>query len=124
MEIILVLSVAAIVLSCGALYLSVAAQKSAQEALNRIEMKYEDICHKIAADRILLLQVQADLEATKKLIPEDVVEERQRRNVLMRDLNNEMERRIKAEEAWNKMVEGVLGYDIGVARRGGENRDG
>lgn len=65
-----------------------------------------------------------ELEKVKALIPEDVKEERLRRDVLMRQLNDELETRIQAEKEWNGMVASVLGYDLGKAIAAGVNSNG
>lgn len=58
----------------------------------------------------------------RQLIPEDVKEERTRRNVLMRELNDEMERRVAAERTWNDSVSSILNYTVTTATK--ENRHG
>lgn len=68
--------------------------------------------------------IRAELEKVRSLIPEDVKEERTRRNVLMSQLNDELEMRIRAEQEWNAMVSSVLGYDLNKARAAGvKNND-
>ena len=65
-----------------------------------------------------------ELGKIRELIPEDVKEERTRRNVLMSQLNDELETRIRAEREWNAMVSSVLGYDLNKARAAGvKNND-
>lgn len=60
----------------------------------------------------------------RSLIPEDVKEEKTRRDVLMRELNDEMERRVAAERAWNDSVSSILSYTVDTARSNKENRHG
>ena len=59
----------------------------------------------------------------RKMIPEDVKEERARRDVLMRELNDEMERRLAAERTWNDSVSSILNYTVNTASNK-ENRHG
>lgn len=63
--------------------------------------------------------IREEVEKVRGLIPEDVREERLRRDVLMSQLNDELETRVKAEQEWNAMVSSVLGYDINKARAAG-----
>jgi len=63
--------------------------------------------------------IREEVEKVRGLIPEDVKEERLRRDVLMSQLNDELETRVKAEQEWNAMVSSVLGYDINKARAAG-----
>lgn len=67
--------------------------------------------------------IRAELEKVRSLIPEDVKEERLRRDVLMSQLNDELETRVKAEKEWNAMVAGVLGYDLKTALAAGAKND-
>ena len=60
----------------------------------------------------------------RSLIPEDVKEEKTRRDVLMRELNDEMERRLAAERTWNDSVRSILNYTVNTAKDYKENRDG
>jgi small-conductance mechanosensitive channel len=67
--------------------------------------------------------IRDELEKVRNLIPEDVKEERLRRDVLMSQLNDELETRVKAEQEWNAMVAGILGYDINKAKAAGVKAD-
>ena len=67
--------------------------------------------------------IRAELEKVRSLIPEDVKEERLRRDVLMSQLNDELETRVRAEKEWNAMVAGVLGYDLKTALAAGVKND-
>ena len=67
--------------------------------------------------------IRAELEKVRSLIPEDVKEERLRRDVLMSQLNDELETRVQAEKEWNAMVAGVLGYDLKTALAAGAKND-
>lgn len=59
------------------------------------------------------------VEEVKALIPEDVKEQRLRREVLLEQLNDELEQRVQAEKEWNGMVNSILGYNVGVAKAAG-----
>ena len=88
------------------------AKRIAQEALNAAQEANDAV--RLAAVRI---------EELKNMIPEDIREEKMRRDVLMRELNDEMERRVEAEKLWNQMVDSVLNYNVNTARAAG-GKDG
>ena len=67
--------------------------------------------------------IRDELEKVRNLIPEDVKEERLRRDVLMSQLNDELENRVRAEQEWNSMVAGILGYDLNKAKAAGVKND-
>ena len=67
--------------------------------------------------------IRDEVEKVRNLIPEDVKEERLRRDVLMSQLNDELETRVRAEQEWNAMVAGVLGYDLNKAKAAGVKID-
>ena len=103
-----VLIIAVIVLSAvcmASLAFGVRAYRNASEARN-------DAYDKAAEHR---QSVERQIKELKALIPEDVREEKKRRDVLMRELNDEMEIRLEAERTWNKMVNGIINYDVPTA---------
>ena len=63
------------------------------------------------------------IQKLQGLIPEDIKEERTRRNVLMSQINDEMEKRLEAERMWNETVNSILSYNVNIAR-GGEKTNG
>ena len=63
-----------------------------------------------------------NVQELEKKIPEDFQEQSDRRDLLMRDLNDELERRIQAEKGWNMMVDSILNYNVSTAKSGGENQ--
>lgn len=113
-------------------------EKASQAALNTAEEMIQGELDKINTLRTALgglnrtvtdlrkenMELKEELEKVKALIPEDVKEERLRRDVLMRQLNDELETRIQAEKEWNGMVASVLGYDLGKAIAAGVNSNG
>lgn len=106
-----VLTIAVIALSAvcmASLAFGVRAYRNASEARNDA---YEAL-NKAAEHR---QSVERQIKDLKALIPEDVREEKKRRDVLMRELNDEMEIRLEAERTWNKMVNGIINYDVPTA---------
>lgn len=113
-------------------------ERNSQAALNTAEKMIQDELDKIGTLRTALgglnktvtdlrkknRDLKDELEKVKALIPEDVKEERVRRDVLMRQLNDELETRVRAEQEWNGMVASVLGYDLNKARAAGVNSNG
>lgn len=113
-------------------------EQSTQAALNTAEEMLQDELDKINTLRTALgglnkvvtdlrrenRDLKDELEKVKALIPEDVKEERLRRDVLMRQLNDELETRIQAEKEWNGMVDSVLGFDLNKAMAAGVNSNG
>jgi uncharacterized protein YpuA (DUF1002 family) len=91
----------------------VRALRIALNALNEIVKNLKD------EDRA----IRDEVEKVRNLIPEDVKEERLRRDVLMSQLNDELETRVRAEQEWNAMVAGVLGYDLNKAKAAGVKID-
>ena len=77
------------------------------------------------ATRVNQKQDMLDIRIQKlqELIPEDIKEERARRNVLMSQINDEMEKRLEAERMWNETVNSILNYNVNNAR-GGEKTNG
>lgn len=67
--------------------------------------------------------VEIRIQKLQELIPEDIKEERARRNVLMSQINDEMEKRLEAERMWNETVNSILNYNVNNAR-GGERTNG
>jgi len=63
------------------------------------------------------------IQKLQELIPEDIKEERTRRNVLMSQINDEMEKRLEAERMWNETVSSILNYNVNIAK-GGEKTNG
>lgn len=96
------ISVTAVALAIRAYKIASEARETACEALNSALEREQDTLRKIAE--------------LKELIPEDVREEKTRRDVLMRELNDEMERRVEAERSWNEMVNGILSYNAPAAK--------
>lgn len=113
-------------------------EKSTQAALNTAEEMIQDELGKINTLRTALgglnktvtdlrkenRDLKDELEKVRALIPEDVKEERLRRDVLMQQLNDELENRVRAEKEWNGMVASVLGYDLNKAIAAGVNGNG
>ena len=113
-------------------------EQSSQAALNNAEKMIQDELDKIGTLRTALgalnklvtelrkenRDLKDELEKVRALIPEDVKEERLRRDVLMKQLNDELETRVQAEKEWNGMVASVLGYDLNKAIAAGVNSNG
>lgn len=113
------------------------ANESAQQALNTAEKTIENVLDRIRTQEIASRALSSRLDDLKKenaalqdevvkiraLIPEDIKEERLRRDVLMSQLNDELENRVKAEQEWNSMVAGILGYDLNKAKAAGVKND-
>jgi len=113
------------------------ANESAQRALNTAEETIENVLDRIRTQEIASRALSGRLDDLKRenaalqdevvkiraLIPEDIKEERLRRDVLMSQLNDELENRVKAEQEWNSMVAGILGYDLNKAKAAGVKND-
>ena len=110
MEVILVLTAIAIAISIVALTYTVRIGKIATRALNMgIRASGKEDMNEL---RIQKLQ---------ELIPEDIKEERVRRNVLLKELNDEMERGLKMERDWNDGLSNILNYNGQVSAEGKNN---
>ena len=109
---ILVLCALSIACSAVAIVYTTRAAKIATRALN-------------TAIRLSQKQDMLDIRIQKlqELIPEDIKEERTRRNVLMSQINDEMEKRLEAERMWNETVSSILNYNVNIAK-GGEKTNG
>lgn len=140
--IILAVAVLAFLGLCGATAVTankraMEANESAQQALNTAEKTIENVLDRIRTQEIASRALSSRLDDLKKenaalqdevvkiraLIPEDIKEERLRRDVLMSQLNDELENRVKAEQEWNSMVAGILGYDLNKAKAAGVKND-
>lgn len=140
--IILAAAVLAFLGLCGAMAVTankraVEADESAQRALNTASeairsrgAEIRELRIALGASRELITQLKAEnkdireeLEKIRALIPEDIKEERLRRDVLMSQLNDELENRVRAEQEWNSMVAGILGYDLNKAKAAGVKND-
>jgi len=51
------------------------------------------------------------IRCLKDMIPADLKEESLRRDVLMKDMNDELEKRVQAERMWNETVASILNFD-------------
>lgn len=140
--IILAAAVLAFLGLCGAMAVTankraVEADESAQRALNTAEKTIENVLGRIRTQEIAFRALSSRLDDLKgenaalqdeivkirALIPEDIKEERLRRDVLMSQLNDELENRVRAEQEWNSMVAGILGYDLNKAKAAGVKND-
>jgi len=140
--IILAVAVLAFLGLCGAAAITAnkratEADESAQRALNTAEKTIENVLDRIRTQEIASRALSGRLDDLKRenaalqdevvkiraLIPEDIKEERLRRDVLMSQLNDELENRVKAEQEWNSMVAGILGYDLNKAKAAGVKND-
>ena len=116
MELILVLFVTAGAIAAGAVYIAGSADKAAHEALYRATQAYDwaSECSKMN------LELREEVKQLRALIPEDIKEERTRREVLLRELNDEMERGLDMERRWNDGLSNILNYN-GTAQEGTNN---
>jgi len=111
MELILALSAVAVGISIAAMIYTARIGKIATRALNSAIRA----CSKEDMNEIRIQKLQ-------ELIPEDIKEERVRRNVLLKELNDEMERGLKMERDWNDGLSNILNYN-GHASTEGKNNE-
>lgn len=133
--IIVIVAVSLTIVSVGmaifAYKMAVEAEKRAEKALNRaietdtdlrnIQAVYESIMHR---QECRIEEHDGRIKQLEALVPEDYKEERARRDVLMSQLNDEMEKRVRAEQEWNSMMNSVLNFNVKTGlndANGGEN---
>lgn len=105
------------------------AEKRAEAALNTAKTAWEECNEKTQQLKQFFevlnekfLETQKSVLEVRALIPEDFKEERMRYGMLMNQINNELEKRAKAEKEWNDTVSSLLNYNVTIGNAtGGEN---
>ena len=123
------LTIVSVGMAISAYKMAVEAEKRAEKALNRaietdtdlrnIQAVYESIMHR---QECRIEEHDGRIKQLEALVPEDYKEERMRYGMLMNQINNELEKRAKAEKEWNDTVSSLLNYNVTIGNAtGGEN---
>ena len=67
------------------------------------------------------IKVMEKLLQVEELIPADIKEEMGRRDILLREMNDEMERGLKMERTWNDGLQSILNYSAATGTEATNN---